>query len=247
MDRKRILYIDAIEAISMFAVCFIHYAELLKPTYFDNFIDMFSFFGVACFFMANGALLLNKKDFDIKQHLKKMLHIFIVLFVWELISLIFFSVLYNKKMFTYKTADLISYFLGDIRWVLPTGHFWYIRALLSIYLLFPILKKCFDEAPRLLVIICISILLGRFIPCELSHIQDYLLRKDSNYIYISLNKITEYLPFGSYSEHLVYFILGGFLHKFFYLKHTTILHNNFLNRIMYVLFICIGGGVYLFS
>ena len=243
MEKKRIHYIDVIEAVSMFAICFTHYSELLKPNYFDNFIDMFCFMGVSCFFMANGALLLNKENFDIKNHFRKTAMIFLVLLVWEAISLIYFSFLYKRNMSEYALFDVFSYFLGDLRWGLPTGHFWFIRALISIYIIFPLLKKCFDENPKLLLILIGAIIIGKFIPSDFNHVQVFLLRKNKNYVYFNLYVMTEYVPFGKYMEHLVYFLLGGFLHKLFYIeKRNIVSYQDIVIKTASVLGILYGGG-----
>lgn len=46
---ERCIYLDVVKSVAMYLICFIHYV-MLKPTILDNFVDMFCFAGVGCFF-----------------------------------------------------------------------------------------------------------------------------------------------------------------------------------------------------
>lgn len=133
--KERIVYLDRLKAAAIFFICCIHYV-MLKPSYFDNFIDMFMYNGVAVFFMVHGALLLNQK-YAADKHKKRTIKMLAVLLAWETISLVYFSVLYGRNMSGFTWQDILSYFFGCIRWELPTGHFWFVAACISIYILFP--------------------------------------------------------------------------------------------------------------
>lgn len=141
--KQRIIYLDILKVIAIFLICFMHYV-LLNPTWFDNFVDMFCFAGVSLFFLVNGALLFNK-PFDLKKHYKKIINMILVLLAWEIISAIYFTIMYRKDYMNYNVQDIISYLIGGVRWELPTGHFWFIIALISIYILFPLLKIVYDN------------------------------------------------------------------------------------------------------
>ena len=168
-----------------------------------------------------------------------MLNMIIVLIAWEAISVVYFSLLYKTDYCQYTFQDIISYFLGAIRWVLPTGHFWFIIALISVYIIFPILKMAYDTEEGKKILLCIVgfIILLRFIPNEANYIQQYVVQNvNSDYVFIEFSKLYEYLPFGNYSFALVYFIMGGILHDRFYVKRNQ--HKT--NKIISVLMMLIG-------
>lgn len=240
--KNRVVYLDILKAISIFLICFIHYV-MLKPTWFDNFVDMFCFAGVSVFFLVNGALLLNK-PLNIKKHYKKMFSMVMILIIWEIISLIYFSILYKTNYQSYSIQDLVSYIFGCIRWVLPTGHFWFIIALTSIYILFPLLKIVYDtkDGKRILLYVVAFIILLDFIPNDINYIQNYILRNiNENYILIEVSKLKDYLPFGTYSNVLVYFILGGILHNHFYIQNNRIKYNRLISILM-----ILAGWIYIY-
>lgn len=217
--KKRIVYIDKLKALAIFFICFIHYT-MLSPSCLDNFVDMFCFAGVSIFFMVNGALLLNK-NYSKSKHIKKTVNMLIVLFFWEIISLIYFAALYDRNFQNFSIKDIISYFFGCIRWELPTGHFWFVIALVSIYLLFLIIKPFYDMpgGKKTLLQIILLIVLLDFIPNDIDHIQNYMMQKNSEHIAIEFSMLDAYLPFGKYGYAFVYFAWGGLVHNCFYVEN----------------------------
>lgn len=206
---KKIVYIDRLKTLAIFLICFIHYV-MLKPSCLDNFIDMFCFSGVAVFFMVNGALLLNK-NFSNLKHVKRMIKMLIGLLFWEIVSLVYFVILYGRNFKEFYVSDIISYLFGCIRWVLPTGHFWFVISLISIYILFPMIKSLYDmpDGKKRLLQIIILIVLLEFIPNDIDRIQNYILQK-SEYPAIEFSMLDAYLPFGKYGFAFVYFVWGGY-------------------------------------
>lgn len=160
----------------------------------------------------NGALTLNSQ-LNIVKHLKKMLVIFFQLLIWELISLVYFSVLYSREWWNYCIEDIVSYYMGAIRWTLPTGHFWFIIALLSIYIILPIIKIAYDNNIKVLEFMTLGIVLLYYLPNDINLIQVFLNNKICNYVWIDFSMIQRYVPFNEYGGMLVYFICGAILHQ----------------------------------
>lgn len=187
---------------------------LLNPNVFDNFKDMLSYAGVPLFFMVNGALLFNSQ-FDLKKHIKKTISLIIVLLILGIISLLVFFRIYKFNYSIINITDLCSYLLGNYKFSIPTGHFWFIIALVSLYIIFPLLKICYDStySKPIMSFIIISILILHFIPSDLVTLQFYLSHslKIPN---VDIAILSDYSPFGKYGYVIVYFLLGGILHDY---------------------------------
>ena len=228
----RIAYIDVIETLAMFFICFIHY-PILRGNWWCNFVDCLGLAGVILFFMANGALLLNK-DFNFRKHIKRILKMAGVLLLWELIHIIFFMNLYNFDYSTLTIGDSISYFLGKYSWNMPTGHFWFIRTCIALYIIFPIIKLVFDNkkySSKILIWFITSIIIFNFLPNDFNTLQNFSANLlNLNFAKIDFSMLNRYSPINSDCTYhaIVFFILGGLLHREFYLENKTIKNGVYL-------------------
>ena len=239
MSNKRIAYIDILEVIAIYFICFIHY-PILRTNWFCNFIDCLAYTGVIVFLMVNGALLFNK-EFDLKKHLKKMLSLAIGLVCWEVISIFYFANLYHLDLNTIKINDAISYMLGGIRWTMPTGHFWFIITLLAIYSIFPILKMVFDNEKygrKFLLFFVGYSLVFNFLVNDLNTLQLLFSKLIGNFTPVEWSLLNKYSILSNdriyYS--LTLFIIGGLLHKYLYVDKKVIKNQ----KLVGVFFILLG-------
>lgn len=126
--------------------------------------------------------------------------------------------------------DLLKYIFlfGNLKNI-NTDHFYFIKALLAIYIIFPIIHCSFHEeknGKKYLGIIAIVIFLFTYGINTLEFIGKYLV-KDNRLVF---NELKDVFLFGRYAAFLLFFILGGYIH--FYKEK--------LNKIKYKKTICIA-------
>lgn len=215
--KNRIFYYDAIKALAIYLVCIYHYNNLDYNiidsqdigVYLNYYFHGISSMAVPLFFMVNGALLLNK-PYKLEIHLRKVVYLYILIFVWSAISLIGFIPIegasYSLKEF------LKSWFYLKAR---TSDHLWFLQALVSVYLFFPFLKTIYDLPQRNLLKLFSFIIFvfsfGNLFLNSLFNIVEFIfgfnyIKNDSwNYLFPSIN------PFGNYYYAFFYFTLGGIL------------------------------------
>ena len=118
---------------------------------------LFCWDGGPCFLMVNGALLFNK-ELKINKHYKKLLMIYIVNIVWRIIYLIISTEILHSDIDFEAKSQIFKYIFcfGDIKGV-NTGHLYFITALISCYLIFPVLYQSYKikEGKKSLFIFCV--------------------------------------------------------------------------------------------
>lgn len=145
MEVKKIQYLNVIKSISIFLVVFCHVVLLKSNGVIDNICMLICWIAVPCFFLVNGAILLNK-ELKLKKHYKKVFFIYLINVIWRLIYLIIYITCLNFKICDVGKIDVLKYllFFGNL---LPinTNHFYFIEAMLAIYTVFPIIHMCFNN------------------------------------------------------------------------------------------------------
>ena len=114
-----------------------------------------------------------------------------------------------------KRTYIFGYNLSDP--LIPADHFWYLYALIVIYLCFPVLKKIYDMEDKTLYRYVLWILfILVFGLGAIDRVADYIART-RNVTSYSLNALREaLLPVGDPGSYLFYFMLGPLLHDRFY-------------------------------
>ncbi|TWH39956.1 acyltransferase [Dulcicalothrix desertica] len=214
--KSRIYYYDAIKALAIYLVCIYHYNNLntniLDNPNFGVYINYF-FYGISSiavplFFMVNGALLLNK-SYNLRSHLKKVLYLYILVSVWSFIySVIFIPI--EGVSYSIKEFLMAWFFLKEG----TSEHLWFLKALISVYLLFPFIKEFYDVPGRkLLKLFCCIVFVfsfGNLFLINLLNSAKFVF--GSNYLNDnSFDFFPMVNPFGNYSYTLFYFIVGAVL------------------------------------
>lgn len=123
------------------------------------------------------------------------------------------EIVFKEPLFPWTAAEFWNYMLGYKTTYHPTEAFWFFPALLSIYLVFPFIKKLWDSGDRrLMKYLCVLLFCFSFFPKTLGQLAE-ITKLNA----IDFTTFDYYNPFGMYVNHLLYFILGGFLHKKYYL------------------------------
>lgn len=224
MLRKRIIGLDAAKAIAMFCVVLLHYAfysQVYANCIPENLVTAFTSIGVPLFFLVNGYLLFGKK-YDYEKHRKKILKIVTILLVWKLITLPIASVLSG---FAISKSKWVSYMLGAS--YDSIGYFWFMNALIAVYLVFPVLKLSFDDqriGKVRLRNLCILLALFVFGVNAINDVYGIFAHVFGISAVTPFNSLLQFNIFGEYSYVLVYFIVGGLLPDIMLLLRDRLKH-----------------------
>jgi len=152
-------YIYVLRAFSMLAVIFLHSSSNIlrveKITFgwhIANIITSYITIGVLIFFMISGALLLqsNKTD-DISYLWKKRLpKLFIPLVMWSLVSIL-------KDYWFKRDIEAMNQALISFLYKPAAVHFWFMYTIIPIYIISPVIKRCFDALDKRLIKYCMTI------------------------------------------------------------------------------------------
>lgn len=208
--KQRFVSLDILKFLAISLVCSCHFLYY-KDTPLDNLIAILACAGVPLFFMVNGALLMNR-PFDFKKHWKKTATMFIVLMIWKIITPVLEEFILKQDMGQYSKAQLIRYLLGEDLSGFYTGHFWFMYALLGIYLIYPLIAACLKEEQyrRYLVVLLGIIGVFEFVTADLDTFFDFLTRNYGLNV-MTTSGINVFNPFGGYGYCLFFFLAGGLL------------------------------------
>ena len=228
---RRNYSLDLLKCIAIILVVFYH-ASISNIVIHDFLFPLYSI-GVPLFFMINGALLFNK-DFSTSNHFKKILRIVVLTMIWTFIILSLIN-LFGLKHFTLVEMFKIGCF-GDTRYVV--NQYWFLKALVILYLFFPLFKRTFD-VDKLNITIFLSLCI--FLTIGITGI--YLLHQSFNvFLNITLmSEIKNYIPWYNflwnynYSFSFTYFLIGGII---FYYKNKMK-----RNIILYMFYFLLAWGI----
>lgn len=213
-SKKRYDNIDILKTISIFMVILLH--TLTWKTNFlenENFKTYATFFtrilceGVPIFVLVNGFLIINK-EFSFKKHLKKILNIFIVLMIWSVIDIIAIKLILGESI---QIKEIVkNIFLTDIN-NQYTGPLWFLQSLITLYIMFPVLKVLHDNNKKVynyFFIIVTVFTVGLSLINNILLIVDSKLKIDLCYYFNTFFKNYNPIRNGSF---IFYFMLGGYL------------------------------------
>ena len=143
---SRILYIDILRVVSVFAVVLLHTsAPLVEDLYISgskiwwigNIIDSATRWCVPVLIMVSGRLMLcSKREMEISSFLKGRLRkILIPLLVWSFIYMAWYGDISPKLDISVITLFIRNFYEGNVH-----VHLWYLYMLVGLYLITPIIK-----------------------------------------------------------------------------------------------------------
>lgn len=195
---------------------------------------------VPLFFFINGYLLFGR-PLDMSKHIKRTVkYVLIVLFWAPVLLLLFFAVSPEEH-----TVSEFFKALVDLDHDWSIRHFWYLGALVCIYIFFPALKALFDtniKAFILFVAVCGFFTFGIPLLSQLSEFISILTGAKT----VSLDKeiVEMFDPFrGIYGFSFVYFCVGGLVNRY----EDRILSVPVRKRNFYACFGLIAGCLWLFT
>lgn len=208
--KKRIVGYDIAKTLAMFLVVMLHYS--LYTRYYSSGIagTLVTVMCVVCvplFFAVNGALLLPR-PLDEHRHYRKVLNIVIIVSIWKVLAAIFFIYVDGSQTVTIK--DFCIFLLGGNLGGYPTGYFWFMNALIAVYLILPLAKMAFDSDRRIVLHALMAVLFGFTVGKDTVSLVLQGLGTLTHHDFASImNSIDEYYIFGSYGYVLLYFLVGG--------------------------------------
>lgn len=223
-EKRRIGYLDLLKVIAMLCVCLYHFPLIAPTAYVRPFPAetlirrYFRLFDVVCvplFMMVNGALLLNR-PFDLKRHAARCVTLLSGVYVWYIVTIVCAHAWQNGLTYVAQNwrGILLSaqylYGYGGI----GTSHLWFIQMLVAVYLLVPLIRAAMDSTDAQLrqgLIFCLGALgVFAFLMQDIAHVRAAVpvLR------HLDLSGLETVNPLrGNYGAMLLYFVLGGVLHR----------------------------------
>ncbi|MBC8950688.1 MULTISPECIES: acyltransferase [Xenorhabdus] len=241
----RILTIDLLKIMSIFFVVVSH-VTLFFLLRHDNDVILYLYrqagqLGVSLFFMCSGYFLLNNKHENQTTYVvNKVKKILIVLLFW----LVFYYCYDNFFISKFTTIPPVSFFnyINVSRIISDATHLWFIFAIISLYILTPLIRNSFNpgNAKGLIKIIIIMFIISNF--TLLNALTDYKY----NFSIVPFNIL---LPFQV--QGLLSFLIGGYIGltnpkiKSFSFNHITLLVLSIISLII-LSFISVRTGMTFF-
>lgn len=217
MEKKRYANIDLLKSIAIIMVIAIH-SHLFNTDFIST--PTWSAYlqyalrvlceGVAIFVLVNGFLLINKKEFNLKKHLKKTIKIFLILILWSLILTISIKLISKEPL---HILDIIkNIFITDIN-NRYTGILWFLQNLITLYLMYPILKILHDKDKEIYDYLFIFLLVSTVFINLLGMVSNFInTRFNCNFINIFTAYVGKFQILTN-RNFLIFFMLGGYIYE----------------------------------
>jgi len=223
-QKRRYGYLDILKIIAMMCVCLYHYPWIRHTAYVRPFpadvllLRYFRVFDVVCvplFMMVNGALVLNR-PFNLKKHAVRCASLFAGVYVWYIVTMVLghawrsgFGYVAENWRGILMSAQYLYEFDG-----IGTSHLWFVHMMVAVYLLVPMIRAAFDSADaeiqKGLLFFLGAMGIFAFALQDISHVRAAIPVLRS----IDLTGLNTVNPFGGmYGAMIVYFVLGGLLHR----------------------------------
>lgn len=165
---------------------------------------------VPLFFFANGFLLLNKK-FDLKKHIYKTLKIVSLYFIWSTLTI--FIKMYICGQFLGIKETIYSIIFLKLGW---NNHLWFLRVLVVIYIIFPIIKYIYDNQRQLFIYFIVICSISTFGCNVLSNIASALVYTiGAHRVFDGYDFTFSFSPMKEWHWWaLVYFCAGGICYQY---------------------------------
>ena len=220
--KKRYDYLDALKTLAMIFVCAYHFSWATDLwycpegmnwiVYFNRFIFGILSTCIPIFFMVNGALLLSKKNLNYEKHLRKFFDLYFLTCLWRAITIFVISYVKGISIVSFGLSNLFNaiFLFGSVPDI-DFAHFWFMNALLCIYVVYPLIYATFQSNNEPLII---GFLVTTFFAVIVAYDCSYLWPHISFLGNIDIMSIGRFNPFsGLVGCMLFYFILGWLLHK----------------------------------
>lgn len=188
---SRLIGVDLVKIIAMFCVICLHSTYSYIETWIGSILYRSSVIAVPLFFMVSGYLVLGKENINYNYILRKCFGIIrYVLLITTIVWIVFGSRTLNNYLCT-SFGSFVQ--LGKM------SVFWYLGAMLMIYLLTPLLQKVLYKQPKLFNVSLLFLFFTTNIIFSLNYFD----------IHIDLNTIQTFRLW----NWLLYYCIGGYIKK----------------------------------
>ncbi len=220
--KKRYYHIDAIEALAIFFVVYYHTKLCYQNFMADNCVGYMSYLYyiryffqtivstcVPLFFFSNGYLLLSA-PYSFNKHVNRMARLFILPFFGLLLLPVY--MLIRKVPFDLKFI-VNSWLNMNSDWGM--NRFWFIGALICVYIFFPALKVLFDYDEKSFLLLTGILFITTFgvnlvnIGLGFENAQISVFPDKFNYPMIDM-----FIPIKKWGHSFVYFCVGGLAYRY---------------------------------
>lgn len=223
-EEQRFGYLDLLKVIAMMCVCLYHYPLIRHTTYVRPFpaemlvLRYFRVFDSVCvplLMMVNGALILNR-PFRLKKHAVRCVTLLAGVYIWYLITMVLGHAWKNGFDFVAENWSgilLSAQYLYEYAGI-GTSHLWFIHMLVAVYLFVPMIRAAIDskdiQIHKGLLFMLGALCIFAFLLQDIQHVHAAVpvLRR------LDLTGLETVNPMRSmYGAMVVYFVLGGLLHR----------------------------------
>lgn len=218
-QKKRFAHIDLLESIAIFFVIVYHSKiypfDILQDNsaiiYLRYFFNTILSTCVPLFFFANGYLLFNK-EFSLYKHIKKTVRLVLLVFVWGFLLMPVYMIIENEPL----SIKTILSGLLNLKIIWRMNYFWFLGAMVCIYILFPALKALFDKSKKSLLFFAIASAILTFGFVFINQALSFISTVTHHSIMtVNFPVFTMFNPFrGSCGYSFVYFCVGGLIYEY---------------------------------
>ena len=221
--KTRVRYLDYIKTVAIILVIYCHYPVAGASVLANITLQFTTTVGVPLFLMVNGAILLEEKGFNLRSHLQKTGMLFVATCAWKLVYYLI-MLMWEGKTYTEISKWQFFYYLSGQNItspLIPTEHFWFMYALIGIYLLFPLVKTLYDWHREIIRYLAVLLFAYVFALTELNHAAALAGSALQLNILDAGAFRSATFPLAQGADLLLYFLLGGALHRVFYKEKET--------------------------
>lgn len=201
IQKNRETWLDFAKIVAAFLVVILHtccYGIKEGKIFNDSYLYYLGTYSIPIFFMVNGYLQLRKEKITYRYVFKKIINIIKISLIWNI--LYFVAKIYKTKKYTSLVyITFLSFLQKGYFW-----QFWFLFALILIYLILPFLNKILNKKTKCFYIISILLI----ITCVVIDCTNIFI---NNYFSLSIKELI-IQPFRLWTW-LCYFCLGGCLSK----------------------------------
>ena len=211
LNKSRDLSLDFLTGFSMVLVVFFHNLQLNPASVLDNIFVLLANTAVPVFFLVSGALFFHR-PFTWKNHARHILQFYLAMIGWKGIYLAAYCSL--GVPFPASKRDLLTYLFlfGEVGGI-PSGHMWFIAAMLTVLLTAPVLRACMGQDKKLILYLMGIFFVFNQLLADVNLFNALLARMAGKGAW-EVSAFGEVNPFSfRYSNYLLYYMLGAYLQE----------------------------------
>lgn len=209
--KPRDLSLDFLKGIAIVMVVFFHNLQLNPDSVVDNIFVVWGNVAVPVFFLVSGALFFGR-PFDWKRHMGHIVTFYLGLTAWKAVYLGIYRGL--GVPFPVSKRELLSYLFlfGNVEGI-PTGHLWFIQAMMTVLLVAPVMGICMKRDRKLAFYLMAVCFVFNQLVADVNLASTTLARLVGVGAW-DVSAFGEMNPLSfRHSNYMFYYMLGGFLQE----------------------------------